>query len=133
MKQLGGKCSIIFLGLFLHLFSYELQVEAACNIVRLTKGIGSIISGKSGGWDKAGIQGRKLDIQSEGKNDQPSRFRHDKDSFTKMWKEVSIATQTKWDVDVQMVPDDMKWRHQTEGVGEHNPVWLYFTMTRLEG
>lgn len=132
MKQLGHSCEIIYLGLFLHLFSYDLQSEASCNIVELTKGPGSIISGKSGGWNKAGVQERNLDIQGEGKNDQPFRFRHDKESFIKMWNEVSESTKTKWDVHVDNIPDSLAWRHQGAGLGDRSPEWIYFTMIRIE-
>jgi hypothetical protein len=116
--------------LFLHLFSYDLQVEAACNIVRLSR-VESIVAGKSGGWSQAGVQKRTLDIQGEGKNDVPYRFRHDRASFIKMWKEVGDTTKTEWDVHVENIPDKLAWRHQGEGLPEGvHPEWIYFTMTR---
>ncbi|UZJ53602.1 hypothetical protein CBS101457_002922 [Exobasidium rhododendri] len=131
MEKLQNSCEVIYLGLFLHLFSYELQVEASCNIVRLSKGPGSIIAGKSGGWNKAGVQPRTLGIQREGKNDKPFRFRQDKESFTKMWQEVSAMTKTKWDVHVENKPDELAWRHSGEGLADGiRPEWIFFTLTR---
>jgi hypothetical protein len=131
MRKLGHSCDVVFLGLLLHLFSYDLQLEASKNIVNLTKGKGSIVAGKNGGWDKAGTEERKLNIQNEGKNDQPTRFRHDKQSFTKMWEEVSHATGTKWDVHIDIVPDTLQWRRPEDGPQLHQNEWLYFTMTRI--
>jgi len=131
MSKLRGSCDVVYLGLLLHLFSYELQVEASKQIVNLTKGKGSIVAGKSGGWEKAGTEERKLNIQDEGKNTQPTRFRHDKQSFQKMWQEVSEATNTKWDVHIDIVPDTLQWRRPEDGPALHKNEWLYFTMTRL--
>lgn len=130
--KLAGSCDIIYLGLLLHLFSYDLQVEASCRIVELSKGSGSIIVGKSGGWDKAGVQKRALTIQNEGKNNQPERFRHDKDSFTKMWEEVSHRTKTEWIVEIDIEKDELTWRHQMDDLKGRQPEWLFFTMRRVE-
>lgn len=131
-STLNQSCDIVYLGLLLHLFSYDLQVEASKNIVELTKGKGSIILGKSGGWDKAGVENRTLNIQQEGKNKEPTRFRHDRYSFTKMWTEVAKATNTKWNVHIDVIPDEMAWRRMQQGPIDHKNEWLYFTCTRLQ-
>lgn len=130
ISKLGGSCDVVWLGLLLHLFSYDLQVEASKQIVKLTKGKGSIVAGKSGGWDKAGVEERNLNIQNEGKNTEPTRFRHDKASFEKMWAEVAQATGTEWEVHVDIVPDTLAWRRPEDGPALHRNEWLYFTLTR---
>jgi hypothetical protein len=130
MKTLVGSCDIIFMCLFLHLFSYEKQVEAACNVVQLSKkAVGSTICGLSAGFDIAGNLTRRAD-ESGGKDMEAFRFRHNKDSFVEMWQQVSTATQTRWTVDV--VSTERGEGEQEPGAGDRQSVWLSFTMTRLE-
>ena len=90
LKQLEGKMDLIQIGLFLHLFDLAGQTKACERIVGLMKPEkGVLILGQQIGSLEAGPvamgSGSKM-------------YKHNVESFEKMWKEVGERTGTEWKV-----------------------------------
>lgn len=98
LDSLNGKVDIVFVGAFLHLFDYADQVKVAQRIVKLLRPKkDSLILGRQVGninpGEKAGRSGRSV-------------FRHNEESFQKLWDEVGEATGTKWRAEATLLPPD---------------------------
>jgi hypothetical protein len=88
LKQLEGKMDFIHIGLFLHLFDWEGQVKACERIVSLMKPEnGCLILGQQIGSLEPGPMavGSKM-------------YKHNIESFEKMWKEAGKRTGSEWKV-----------------------------------
>ncbi|RDL40145.1 Uncharacterized protein BP5553_00124 [Venustampulla echinocandica] len=95
LKQLDGKLDMVQVGLFLHLFSWEGQVTACKRIVGLMKPkTGTLIIGQ-----QIGVLEAKEVTVAGGKR---VMFKHNVESFEKMWKEVGEKTGTEWQVRASM-------------------------------
>lgn len=107
LVELEGKIDIIYAGSFLHLFNYEQQVAVCKRIVGLLKGKkGSLVLGRQAGNAEAGERAHRT-------NAAQSMFRHNEESFRKMWAEVGEATGTKWKVDVELFAPSEGWGRRT--------------------
>lgn len=118
--EVRGKFDIIYAASFLHLFNYAEQLLLAKRIALMLKPVpGSVVLGRQRGNIKAGGYEHRT-------NEKGTMFRHNEDSFTRMWEEVGKSTATEWAVDVRLqkdidfgdgpVPDDRR---------------LYFEVTRM--
>ncbi|KUJ18433.1 uncharacterized protein LY89DRAFT_746723 [Mollisia scopiformis] len=101
LHSLNGKVDIISAGSFLHLFNYEGQIDACKVIVRLLRETaeGSVLIGRQVGSSEAG---EVVHHSNPGQ----SLFRHNSNSFKKMWEEVGGQTPSglsKW---------KNMWKHQ---------------------
>ncbi|KAF4634146.1 hypothetical protein G7Y89_g3962 [Cudoniella acicularis] len=93
LSVLDGKIDIIYAGSFLHLFGYEEQVEVCKRIVKLFKEKeGCLLVGRQAGNLVAGERIHRT-------NESERMYRHNVESFKKMWEEVGEATGTKWRVE----------------------------------
>jgi hypothetical protein len=97
LSSLYGKIDIIYAGSFLHLFGYAQQLEVCKQIVKLLK-------------DKKGsmLLGRQVGNLDPGEKVHETRkertvYRHDSESFKKMWEEVGELTGTNWKVESEMI------------------------------
>jgi len=96
LKQLDGQISIIYAASFLHLFDYEQQVHVCERFVKLLKPeAGSVILGRQVGHVDAGLRSHRT-------NPGEKMFRHNVESFDKMWKEISMKTGTEWKVEAEL-------------------------------
>jgi SAM-dependent methyltransferase len=89
LKQLDGKLDFVHVGLFLHLFDWERQVKACERIVKLLKNErGVLVLGQQMATTEPGavLSGAKV------------LFKHNVESFEKLWAEVGEKTSTKWKV-----------------------------------
>jgi len=122
LAELEGKVDIIYAGSFLHLFNYEQQVAVCKRIVGLLKARkGSLVLGRQAGNVEAGERVHRT-------NAVQSMFRHNEESFRKMWAEVGEATGTKWKVDVQLFTQSDDWGrrnalHGPDGRAVRFTVW----------
>lgn len=112
LKDLEGTIDIIYAGSFLHLFNYEQQVEVCKRIVKLLREKeGSVVVGRQAGNLEAGERVHRT-------NEAQSMFRHNVESFKKMWEEVGVMTGTKWRVEVEMLDSvsvDRAWMQGLHG------------------
>ena len=97
LTSLYGNIDIIYAGSFLHLFDYAKQVEVCKQIVKLLKDKkGSMLMGRQVGNLEAGEKVHETSKRG-------TMFRHNEESFRKMWDEVGELTGTKWRVETQLI------------------------------
>lgn len=123
LKQLAGNVDVVYIASFLHLWGWDSQVQACVEIVKMTRGKGSIVLGRQVGNLTPGV--KKTAMSPNG-----SIWVHNGESFEKLWKEVGKLTGTNWKVNVNMdepfdVSGGKKW--QEEGTRR-----LVFSVTRVE-
>ncbi|OCL02466.1 hypothetical protein AOQ84DRAFT_327380 [Glonium stellatum] len=101
IKQLDGKIDIINASSFLHLFSWDQQVKASKVLVSLLKPqAGGLIIGRQMG----DVEAKECPVRSR---PEITRFRHNGESFKRMWKLVGDETGTDWQVDVRLTDTDL--------------------------
>jgi hypothetical protein len=94
--SLYGRMDIIYAGSFLHLFSYKGKVEVCKKVVKLLRcKKESMLLGRQAG----NLAREKLHDKNKGE----TVFRHNGESFEKVWDEVGELTGTKWRVETEMV------------------------------
>ncbi|PWY69615.1 hypothetical protein BO94DRAFT_527175 [Aspergillus sclerotioniger CBS 115572] len=94
-QRLAGKVDIINAASFFHLFDWDGQVATAKQIIKLLKPQpGSIVVGRHVGDIRAGERSKE---ETELKT---ALYRHDLDSWRRMWKQVEMETGTQWEVEV---------------------------------
>lgn len=80
VREMAGRCAVVNLGYFLHLFSYEKQVRVGVKGVRALRGKGAVLVGMH-------VQaGKGTDFVHPTGGE--AVWRHDKESFERMWEEV---------------------------------------------
>jgi hypothetical protein len=106
LKELDGKIDVIYAGSFLHLFDYEGQSKVCERIVRLLKPVeGSMMAGRQVGYVVAGTKVQRTNYRD-------NMFRHNEESFKKMWREVGEKTGSKWNVEVELEEVQEKDRNE---------------------
>lgn len=104
LKELDGKIDVIYAASFLHLFGYEDQIRVCKRIVKLLKEKeDSVVLGRQVGNANAGEQKMRNDPTK-------TRWRHNEESFRKMWEEVGMLTGSNWRVEVNSEP----WAGESE-------------------
>ncbi|KAH8887857.1 hypothetical protein GQ53DRAFT_796072 [Thozetella sp. PMI_491] len=100
LVALRGTADILHVGMFLHLWDLEGQTRACARLVEFLSPVpGSVVVGCSAGRVEA-----KEWFNPIGK----SMFKHDVESFEKMWEEVGRRTSTSWKVRAQLSPGTME-------------------------
>ena len=96
LKQLYGQISIIYTGSFFHLFDWEGQVKAARIVAKLLKPeAGSMLLGRQVGSVSPGLY-------EHGTNPGGGMYRHDSDSWKKLWEEAMGSTGSQWQVEADL-------------------------------
>lgn len=91
-----GDVDMIYAASFFHLFDYATQVLLCKHSVAiLRKSPGSIVFGRQVGNVAAGAKVRQI---GGGRN----VWRHNEESFRKLWEEVGAQTSTRWTVDIEL-------------------------------
>ena len=129
LKKLDGNIDIIHTASFLHLFGWDDQVRAGSRMVRLLRPStkDALILGRQVGSVKPG--------EYPGRRDGVSRYRHDPESFRKLWDSIGEETGTKWRVEAEFLPfnDWVKAEPTAEQSEElKNVRRLQFAMHRLD-
>jgi hypothetical protein len=95
LKDIEGKIDIIWASSFLHLFSWDGDIQAIKRMIKLLNPKpGCLVLGKQMGNVNAGEVAHKGALQK-------TMYRHNERSFGKMWEQAGEETGTKWDVDVK--------------------------------
>lgn len=95
-KQIEGGIDIIYAASFFHLFNWDDQVRVAELVVRLLRPVtGSIVFGRQRG----NVNPAEYEHMT---NQRGTMFRHNQDSWKKMWQQVGKSTGTQWDVNVTL-------------------------------
>ncbi len=96
LAQLHGRIDIVYAGSFLHLFDWESQVAAAKRLVALMRPQkGGLIVGQGFGHLDA-------DLYPLGPNTSRRIYKHNPESFARMWEQVGAETGTSWNVHGQL-------------------------------
>lgn len=99
LNQLDGKIDIIYAGFFFHLFTWEQQVSIAERLIRILKPVpGSLIMGKQTGKTVADTE----IVRMKGVG---AFWRHNAESFAKMWNQAGERTGTKWTVNTALIDE----------------------------
>ena len=124
LSKLDGKIDVIYAASFLHLFAWEEQVRAGTRMVRLMRD-DSLVFGRQVGTTKPGVYARRTDTGR-------MRYRHDPDSFQKLWDVIGEKTGTKWKVkaELQKVKGWQSEEQEAHGIG--NPRMMQFQVHRLK-
>ena len=126
LGSLEGQMDIIFSASFLHLFGFKDQLEICKRMVKLLRDKkGSMILGRQIGNLVAGERAHE---RREGK----SRWRHNEESFKKMWDEVGELTGTKWRAEVETALFSEEERSGRGQWRDPEVTRLHFTVFREE-
>ena len=108
LQPLYGTVDIIHASSFLHLFDWDQQVEVLKVVVKLLKPVkGSLILGRHMGDAESGAK--------DGLSANEKMYRHNEESWTKLWALISEETGTQWDVTFMWEDraNWMKWQDNT--------------------
>ena len=98
--QLEGKIDIVNANSLFHLFTWEEQIMVTSRLVSFMKDRpGSMILGRQVGAVEAG-EYRAL-------NEGATTYRHNVDSFRRLWKEVERKMESSWEVDARLDMEDI--------------------------
>ena len=123
LDKLQGKMDVVYAGSFLHLFNWEDQLEICKRIIKTLKPVkGSLLFGRQ----TRNVKGRESEnLPTVG----GMVWRHDVESFKKLWDVAGSDTGTKW----------KKWGQLDHGKGmgasrwrEEGGCWLTFEVERVE-
>ncbi|KAL8831867.1 MAG: hypothetical protein Q9191_000619 [Dirinaria sp. TL-2023a] len=91
--RVRGKMDFIHLGNFLHLFSWDNQLKICKRAIEILKPQkGSIVFGRQTGNLKA----QEVENAASGEKDASMVWRHDAESFKKLWHAAAQETGTQW-------------------------------------
>ena len=109
LRQLTGKIDIIHAASFLHLFTWDDQVEAGMQMVRFLRPTtkDALILGRQTATINPGV---KPGLNTTSGN----KYRHNSESFQRMWNEIGENTGTRWRVKVDLY-EAVGWRRPGEG------------------
>jgi SAM-dependent methyltransferase len=93
LSNLAGKMDIVYASAFIHLFDWEGQVNCCIGLTKLLKPEkGALLFGSQAGRDDAGeFKNTRGDLESN-----QTRYRHNPESFKRMWDVVGERTSSKW-------------------------------------
>ncbi|MCJ1381828.1 hypothetical protein MMC17_004939 [Xylographa soralifera] len=95
LRGLDGRVDVVWTASFLHLFAWAEQVAVGRRVGRLLRGgKGGVVFGRQVGSVRAGEYPRRTGGGS--------MYRHDGESFKRMWAQIGRETGTEWRVEVQM-------------------------------
>lgn len=126
LKQLDGQIDVVHAASFFHLFDWDEQIQVAKRVVTLMQPkSGSLVVGRQVGNEVSGHHAGRFDSKKR-------RYRHNGESFKKMWDEVGEATGTRWGVDARLEEEDLSKKHGTEFESIPSGTrWLNFSVRRL--
>lgn len=118
LDKVRGKIDIVYAGSFFHLFSWDDQVTICKKVIKILKPHkGSLVFGRQTG----NLKGRDVPPATHGVRDAAMIWRHDVDSFKKMWEIAGEETGTKWKT----------WAKLDEGEGMQPDHWAEEGLRRL--
>jgi hypothetical protein len=124
VKILTDKIDIVNAASFFHLFNWDQQITIAKRLIGLLHDKpGSLLIGRQ--------VGRLDPPPPEDEKESGNHYRHDPDTWKRLWEQVGTETGTKWDVDA--------WMEKWNGADEKMRDWhggvetfkLRFTVRRL--
>lgn len=130
LEKVQGKIDIVHIAMFLHLFTWEQQLQACVRITEiLAPKPGCLIVGSQGG----SIQPREAPAR---RNPNRTTYLHDVESFEKLWTEVGVKTGSEWKVKASLTkPWGERGNTDKEPKDRYfngdDARWLTFTVVRV--
>lgn len=107
-QKLAGNIDVVNAASFFHLFSWDKQVEAVKRVIALLRPrAGSILIGRQAGQNSP--------KDPSDKENSPKNYRHDIDSWKRLWEQVGRETGTQWQVDA--------WKEEWQGLDKGFDKW----------
>ena len=93
LDELQGKIDVVYAANFLHLFDWDNQMKICKRIIKTLKPQkGSMVFGRQTG----NVRGREVPSTPRVGDGSAMIWRHDVESFTRLWNEAGRETGTKW-------------------------------------
>ncbi len=93
LDGLHGKMDAVYAGSFLHLFDWDAQLQICKRIVKVLKPRkGSMVFGRQMG----NLKGQEVPATPRVGNDLKMNWRHDVESFGRLWEVAGRETGTRW-------------------------------------
>ncbi|KAF7866980.1 uncharacterized protein EAF02_009766 [Botrytis sinoallii] len=125
LAPLRGQVDIIAVTQVIHQWDWEGQVKAAKQLIRFTKGPGSMIVGNQIGNPKA----QEVTLKSL----VVPMWRHNPESFAKLWDQVGQETGTRWETQAWMRSfDEMAFGVEDGAWMEDGVAIIEFAVKRIE-
>lgn len=97
VQNLTDSVDIINAASFFHLFNWDQQILVAKRVVNLLRARpGSLVIGRQ--------VGRLDPVDPDDKENPPKHYRHNPDTWKRLWEQVGSETGTKWEVESWMEP-----------------------------
>ena len=123
LHELEGKMDVLFLSSFLHLWDWKDQVKVLCRLVSLCQGKkGTLFVGRQLGTTVAG------EFPLMGPNQ--LTFRHNVESFVRLWDQVGQQTGTHWHVDASLYMAPEVSGNRGQSWADPNMRMLQFSVVR---
>ncbi|KAL9092663.1 MAG: hypothetical protein Q9159_000734 [Coniocarpon cinnabarinum] len=127
-SQLKGKLDLIHASQFFHCWDWAGQITVAKNVVALTRGPGSTISGTQvGSRDGATYAILKICANSG------FHYRHSRNTWEKFWEQVGQETGTQWNVDYHEIHSSAVEASRSAWWAKNDPgmTMFWFSVTRI--
>lgn len=123
LEALQGTADIVSISAVLHQWDWDNQIIGAKRIAALTRPGALVIGYQIGNIDGKVVMNKSLQLP---------QWRHDSNSFSKLWQQVGVETSTAWKTEARLVeweslgwdPEDTKWLEPGDKV-------LDFVVTRI--
>lgn len=128
LKRLDGGVDIVHAASFFHLFGYSQQKAIAKRVVRLLRPVeGSLLVGRQVG----NVTGGEFPHRT---NPAQVMFRHDAETWGRMWEEVGEETGTRWEAKAELLewPGFVAQGEEGEGQERQTPLWQHEGARRLQ-
>ena len=109
LRRLNGEIDIIHAASFLHLFTWDEQVKAGIQMVQFLKPttMNALILGRQTASTNPGVKPRLMNATG-------NTYRHNPESFQRLWNEIGERTGTRWRSKVDMY-EATGWRRPRDG------------------
>ncbi|KAL9013394.1 MAG: hypothetical protein Q9173_001910 [Seirophora scorigena] len=120
LTALEGKVDIFLLNQVFHLFNKERQIQAAKNVVALSRQGSWVV-----GWQAGSVKGRALPVGtqtggSSGSAGSDTKMIHNQATWQALWQQVGEETGTQWSIETRMQPLE-QWGYEEEDTAWMGP------------
>ncbi|ORY08597.1 hypothetical protein BCR34DRAFT_603456 [Clohesyomyces aquaticus] len=124
LQEFNHSVDIVHVSKVLHQWDWESQAKACGRLVQLSRHNTMIVGDQMGG-----VTAHEL-LPYPGL---PGMWMHDEGSWRKLWEEVSVLTNTKWEAETWVRSiEDMGWERSEYGWLREDANVLMFVVTRVE-
>lgn len=125
LRELKGTADIVSVSAIFHQWDWINQLEGAKRVALYTKGPGSLVVG----YQIGNVEGKQL----INKTLKVPQYRHNPESFTKMWNQVGAETGTEWKISARLLNwEQMGWDPKDNEWMEPGDRALDFVVTRIK-